>query len=451
MYLVPSLCAILSTMLLTKKTFICALSVASITAMVVYVYFVEKEPSTSILVDGHAPSNTSTRAPISRSSIVEGNCKDKRAPLHQPDPKYNQTIKYKAPRNDYCPPLFPENTWNDDKKVVVRSVYLDKREWNGHSTSYVFMVEIDRQVLSQNPFVRCQVGNQISNTIDYMVPQLAIQLVTEWCPKITHQTIVVHCYLPAGSAAGSKAVLFYKVDQQSPVVAAESEKPLVIPAPPVPRPSPDKPTIVSCLAVQYGQPPFLGEWVRYQKTIGISHIQMIAEPSINDSGALKDPSVKKAIDEGFLAVDIWHKWFSPAQIYDHSQLLAYEDCLYRFQGTYDYLFPHDADDFFVPVISDQRQLPYYINKHCSKAGTCALEWYQMCPTCGILHEAGEDGNVTDTLGYFDRCRREEPKSVHNIAVTFDVSTHHGHKWAPGYTEIPVLVPNDMYVAHIRLF
>ena len=428
-------------MLGTKKTIICALSIVSIAA-IVYFY---------LCLQAGVFARPERALSRNRPDVEEKWCKDRVAPLHQADPNYTKIIKYKISRNEDCPPLVPKNRWNDDKKVVVRSVYLHKREWNGHPTSYVFMVEIDRQVLSRNPFVRCQVGNQTSNTIDYMVPQLAIQHVTEWCTKITHQTIVVHCYLPAGSAAGSKAVLFYKVDPQSPIVAAESEKPLVIPAPPVPRPSPDKPTIVSCIAVQYGQPPFLGEWVRYQKTIGISHIQMIAEPSINDSGALKDPSVKKAIDEGFLAVDIWHKWFSSAQIYYHSQLLAYEDCLYRFLGTYDYLFPHDADDFFVPLISDQRQLPYYINKHCSKAGTCAMGWYQMCPTCGILHEAGEDGNVTDTLRYFDRCRHSiwEPKSVHNIAVTFDVSPHHGYRWAPGYTEIQVPT-HELYVAHIRL-
>ena len=384
------------------------------------------------------------RAP-SRSSIVYEQCDSISQPLRQTDPKYTEKIKYKIPGFD--PLNNGNNRWNDDKKVVVRSVYLDKREWNGHPSSYVFMVEIDRQVLSRDPFVKCQIGDQTSTVIDYMVPQLAIDI-DGCCNKdSTHQTIVVHCYLPPQSVAG-KAVLFYRVDQQSPVVAAEPEKPLVVRAPRVPRPSPDKPTIVSCIAVQYGQPPFLAEWVRYQKTIGVSHIQMIAEPSIQDSGALKDPSVKKAIEEGFLAVDIWHKWFSPAQIYDHSQLLAYEDCLYRFQGVYDYLFPHDADDFLVPLISDQRQLPYYVNKHCSDAGTCELVWYQMCPTCGVIRETGEDGNVTDTLAYFDRCRRAT-KSVHNIPVTFDVSTHTAHKWAPGYKKIEV-PPNDIYVAHIRL-
>ena len=390
-----------------------------------------------------------TTPPIPRSAIVEEKCADVWSPLHKTDPKYAEKVKYKVGGNSYCPGVNAQNLWNPDKKVVVRSVYLDKRLWNGHPSSYVFMVEIEREVLSRGSLVKCQVGNQTSTTLDYMVPQLALDI-DGWCHPLSHQTIVVHCYLSPDSApAGSTAVLFYKVDQSSPVVSRESEKPLAIPGPAVPRPSPDKPTIVSCIATQYGQPPFLGEWVRYQKTIGISHIQMIAEPSIHDSGALKDPSVKKAIDEGFLTVDIWHTWFSAGQIYDHSQLLAYEDCLYRFQGTYDYLFPHDADDFLVPLISDQRQLPYYVNKHCSDVGTCELLWYQMCPTCGVIRETGEDGNVTDTLAYFDRCRRAT-KSVHKIPVTFDVSTHTGHKWAPGYkrAEVPA---KDIYVAHIRLF
>ena len=403
----------------------------------------QQTPPVTVTTSPTVPPTTS----IPRSGIVYEKCDNIWQPLGQTDPKYTEKVKYKIAGFDYCPFINGNNRWNDDKKVVVRSVYLDKREWNGHPSSYVFMVEIDRQVLSRDPFVKCQIGDQTSTVIDYMIPQLALDI-RGWCNHLTHETIVVHCYLPPQSVAG-KAVLFYKVDQQSPVVAAEPEKPLVIPGPRVPRPSPDKPTIVSCIAVQYGQPPFLAEWVRYQKTIGVSHIQMIAEPSIQDSGALKDPSVKKAIDEGFLAVDIWHKWFSPAQIYDHSQLLAYEDCLYRFQGLYDYLFPHDADDFLVPLISDQRQLPYYANKHCSDAGTCELVWYQMCPTCGVIRETGEDGNVTDTLAHFDRCKRAT-KGVHNIPVTFDVSTHTGHKWAPGYKKIEV-PPNDIYVAHNRLF
>ena len=397
----------------------------------------------------HRDTNTPTATAPSttpRSDVVHGTCKDIWAPLLKTDSNYTEKVKYKVPINDVCPPLDPTSRWNEDKKVVVRSVYLNKREWNGNPTSYVFMVEIDLQVLSRNPFVKCQVGNQTSTAIDHMIPLQAGNSLN-WCPHgYTHQTIVVHCYLPPDSTAGSKAVLFFKVDEKSPIVAAESEKPLVIPAPPVPSPSPDKPTIVSCIAVQYGQPPFLGEWVRYQKTIGVSHIQMIAEPSI--SGALKDPSVKKAIDEGFLFVDIWHKWFSAAQLYDHAQVLAYQDCLYRFQGTYDYLFPHDADDFIVLRIPEQKQLPYYVNKLCSQVGTCELAWYQMCPTCGIIRETGEDGNVTDSLAHFDRCRRST-KGIHKLPVTFDVSTHSGHKWTTGYNKIE-LSSNEMYVAHIRL-
>ena len=386
--------------------------------------------------------------PMPRSNVVQDRCADVMKPLHEINPNYSEKIKYKIVQNVNCPPLTSENRWSEDKKVVVRSVYLDNRGRNGHPTSYVFMVEIDMQVLSRGSLVKCQVGNQTSTTLDYWEVGLAAAI-RSWCPKLTHQTIVVHCYQPPVSEAGSRAFLFYKADQQSPIESCESEKPLAIPGSPVPRISLDKPTIVSCIATQYNQPPFLSEWVRYQKTIGVNHIQMIAEPSIHTSGALKDPWVKKAIDEGFLVVDTWHKWFSAAQIYDHSQQLAYEDCLYRFQGTYDYLFPHDADDFLVPVISDQRQLPYYVNKHCSNAGSCELAWYQMCPTCGVVRETGEDGNVTDTLSSFDRCRRIT-KAIHKIPVTYDISTHSGHRWAPGYGVVCAPI-HEVYVAHVRLF
>lgn len=396
-----------------------------------------------------------TRTITSNSNYPRGNatvsetCESWRA-RHPINPQYKDHVKYSLGDNPCrcCQPKTDQDFWNVEKRVVVRSVFPERRVWNGHPSSYVFMVEIERMILSRGSLVMCQVGNQSTATLDHMVPQLALEYVDHHCPQLTHATIVVHCYLPLESANGSRAFLFYRVNPQLPIIAAESEEPLRIPGPPVSSSNPENVTIVSCIAVQYGQPPFLGEWVRYQKTIGISHIQMIAEPSILDSGALNCPSVRKAMLDGFLSVDIWHKWFSAAQIYDHSQLLAYEDCLYRFQGTYDYLFLNDADDFFVPLQSDHRHISYYIKKYCAHAGTCELSWYQMCPTCGTLHETAEDGNVTGILALHDRCRRGV-KSLHRIPMTFDVSTHTGHRWVSGYGREAVS-SNDAYVAHIRL-
>ena len=310
------------------------------------------------------------------------------------------------------------------------------------------MVEIDNNILSHGSFVKCQVGHQDSTNLDYFVPYLA-KKADGWCNHwLTHQTIMVRCYLPLDSKNGSQARLFYKTNSQSPVVVAESEKPLRIPAPPVQSSSADNLTIVSCIAVQHDQPPFLAEWVRYQKTIGVSHIQMIAEPSILQSGALNHSSVIKALEEGFLTIDIWPKWFSSSQIYYHSQILAYEDCVYRFQGTYDFIFPNDADDFFIPVQSDQKKLQYYINKYCLEAGSCVMGWYQMCPSCGIAKITAENGNVTDTLASFDRCYTFT-KALHKLSLILDVGIHDGYQWTPGHGRVEV--PADvMYVSHVRL-
>ena len=381
---------------------------------------------------------------------VSENCGNKfHNPLKPIDPNYKKHVKYKFVNNDLCYPNAEKTFyWNVDKKVVVRSVFPERRNWNGHPTSYVFMIEADRLMLTNGSFVKCQVGDQSTTDMDYFIPENVLQN-DAWC-HLTHLQAVVHCFLPLHSTNNSRSFLSYRMGPDSPIVVAESERTLWIPPPRVNSSSIEKITIASCIATQYGQPPFLGEWVRYQKTIGIDHIHMVAEPSVRESGALDDPSVRKAMEEGFLSVDIWFKWFSAAQIFDHAQLLAYQDCLYRFQGTYDYLFPHDADDFFVPLVSDHRKLPYYVANYCKGAGTCHMPWYQMCPTCGVSGPAAEDGNMTDVLVSFDRCKREPTKSVHSIPVTFDISTHTGHRWLPGYgvKEFP---PGVVYVAHVRLF
>ena len=58
-------------------------------------------------------------------------------------------------------------------------------------------------------------------------------------------------------------------------------------------------SIVTCMAVLYGTPPLLDEVIRYQKTIGVDHVHMIAEPSILASGALDYQFVKESLANGF--------------------------------------------------------------------------------------------------------------------------------------------------------
>ena len=65
------------------------------------------------------------------------------------------------------------------------------------------------------------------------------------------------------------------------------------------------------------------------------------------------------------------------QIFYHSQMLGYEDCIYRYQGTYDYVMATDVDIFyvlllpgepFIQEINDQAKRVGKAVSHLSKSG-----------------------------------------------------------------------------------
>ena len=103
------------------------------------------------------------------------------------------------------------------------------------------------------------------------------------------------------------------------------------------------------------------------------------------------------MDDGFVSVEVWTRWLeSDIQIRYHSQLIAYDDCIYRFLGTYDYVFMVDTDDFFVPMVPGEPTIHYYITNWCHNSDTCELTWERHYPDCGV-GKVGKDGNVTAKL------------------------------------------------------
>ena len=69
-----------------------------------------------------------------------------------------------------------------------------------------------------------------------------------------------------------------------------------------------------CLAIVFVKPPWLNEWLQYQKTIGIDHIHMIADNSFVKAGGFRNKYLKQAIREGFISTDVWHMWLNDSQI-----------------------------------------------------------------------------------------------------------------------------------------
>lgn len=329
-------------------------------------------------------------------------------------------------------------------KVVIRSVFLDDRTRDGHQNASVFLLEVEKVVIQENLIVSCQIDGRNATSFAVRDPGQN-KAPHRICPNLTHDVIAVDCFdLPVTN--GTKdAILFFRSEPSGVVKKVNTLEPLMIPGPHRDGRQHNF-SIVTCMAVLYGTPPLLDEVIRYQKTIGVDHVHMIAEPSILASGALDYQFVKESLANGFASLRMYKTILNQYQIYDHSQTLAYHECFLQFRGTYDYIMYIDTDDFFVPRVSNQKTLHYYIEKWC-RIGSCRFEWLQFYPDCGLKPGKSIDGNVTDMLNSTLHIRRALQKSIHMLNDLVDVGTHTSYKLLQGKSvKVP---PSDAVVAHIR--
>ena len=333
------------------------------------------------------------------------------------------------------------------KELVIRRVYFDPRKRDGHSNAAVFLFETRRRVKS-NSFSGCRVGTYTSNKFRFRAPGNYA-----WVQRnkgATAQLAMLDCYDIPQPRSGDSASLFYTSSTSGLEVEVLSLKPLVVPE----GRKHSTATVVVCLAnVHMGQrsPAEYGmiyHWLRYQKTIGVDHVHMIVEDNFVRAGGFHEAYSQQALREGFLSIDFWSNWLNKTEIY-RSQMLAYEDCLYHFQGVYDYVMYCDCDDFFVPL-KDNKSIKHYLQTWCGgNTGTCQFKWRQLYPDCGWdPASVGSDGNLTATMLYKKSTARSEAKSAHQLKALVDAGVHTAMKLLPGY--VKKSVPSSAaYFAHLR--
>ena len=343
-----------------------------------------------------------------------------------------------SPYTFVAPPVF--------KDIIVRSVYFDDRLRSHHKNSSVFMLEVAKPILEQHSIIGCAVGEHFTVDFDLRVPH-CMSWLHEKFSYLTHEPVMLDCFDLQG-VNGSGAFVVYKHNHQT--LAVKSERPFMIPAPHHPPPNPQRYnfSVATCIAVLYGRPTFLVDWLRYQKTVGIDHVHMIAEDTFEAQGGFNHPYLKQKIKEGYVTVDIWHRWHNRYGMYYHSQPIAHEDCLYRLHGTYDYAFILDQDDFFIPRIPNQQTVHYYIETLCPH-GSCAFEWHEYYPNCGMENKAQSDGNLTQSLKSRVFTRRSHTKSVHTLSGILDAGPHAALKYMRGF-KAKSIPEHKAYVAHLRI-
>ena len=334
-----------------------------------------------------------------------------------------------------------------DKHVVLRSIYWDSRRFeNLDGGFWVLLAVVEKNIVSNNLITGVQIDNATLKSFEVRETGWNAYI-DEVCPKLTHKFVVVRCKAQS-SAVPRHAALLYTLHNTSDnmVLSAASENAAIPPPPPNAK---KRYTVVSCLAPGHGKSKLLRHWIRYEKTIGVDHIHVIADQSFVESGSLNDSVVREALDSGFLSIVIWPRWFTGWQVFYREQVLAYQDCIHRFQGIYDYVFPHDADDFFVPLIPGAK-LNYYIDKYCPD-GTCAFSWEQNDPLdSGLTGKIGIDGNVTDKIvAKNSRIKRDACKCIHRLEDVYDIGIHEGIVWSKECRNTSYVPNTAAYVAHVR--
>ena len=307
------------------------------------------------------------------------------------------------------------------------------RKRDGHENAVVFVMEIKRSIPSE-VFTGCHVGGTESYNVRF---RYAKQY--DWAIESKHVTknvALIDCYDVHGVKDGDPAYLIVDNFKVGSAVMRRGEvklqQNLVVPF--RGNFSNSAPTVVTCIAtvclgeISPSADGMLHNWLQYQKAIGVDHVHMIAEDTFISAGGMENSYIQDAVKENYLSIDFWPRWFNEAEIYHSSQHLAYNDCLYRFMGAYDYVVFADSDDFFVPV-KTSKCIKTYLKKWCNgKTATCRFQCRQFYPDCGWNPESvGADGNLTATMHYSKTTILAEYKTKSGHQV-------YSHSWMREYIE-----------------
>ena len=338
--------------------------------------------------------------------------------------------------------IFPKNT-SPMVDFVVRSAFVDTRPRNGYKNSTVIFAEVSKNVLKFGLILGCGVDTIYAEA--YKVESLYSLYVWWNYGHLTHEDIMITCYDLKAHENSTSFIAYHPATNSINISIVTVE----ITYSPIRKDGKSR-TVVCTLA--FGKPPWLKEWLLYQKTIGVDLVHMYVEETfLNDNENQK--IIKDFIGKG-LQVDYRKTYFNSTQIYYYSQFLIYNDCLYRYQGVYEYALFLDTDDFFIPRLPNKTSVLYYLNRFLPKENqaTVTFHWLTLFPDCGLTQPkaSAKDGNVTQLLKvkqYSDTSNSKFACRPHLITL---VSVH----TALAYTKTAIAVPaansKIAYVGHFRL-
>lgn len=332
--------------------------------------------------------------------------------------------------------------------VIPRTAYYGGR-YIGESNQDVVVVlaEVSATVLKENLIRSCLWNNQRSTGVK-IIEDPIMRWVQVYKQGYTHFFAMVYCFGLRVNSVSTKDVvkIIYRAQKGGGYRSVDTEHQLRF----LNNASHTKQSnsVLVCTTM-YGHPVRFEEWLRYQKTIGVDKVHVGVQLSFV-TGMEQYPFLTESIANGFVEVEIWKQYLGVDEIFYYSQSLIYQDCVMRYQSSFEYAVMVDYDDFFVPVVSNKRDIHYYTSHFFEEhIASIRLPWIEL-PCTVRNYSFLVDGNVTQTYSEQDfRIKRKEHKSIHRLSAVEIVSIHQASKIIPGYVEIQVEGVHVAYFSHIR--
>ncbi len=267
-------------------------------------------------------------------------------------------------------------------------------------------------------------------------------------PECTYDNVFIFCFDTPGRNNSKVSIMYENPKNKSEIFIIDSEHPLFVPK------SRDNSkefasSVMACTTV-FGTPPYFGAWLRYQKTIGVDLVYVNAAETFLCVDAYKDTFLQESIRNGFVQLKVWKEYLKPGALFYHSQALYYQNCLYRFQGVYNYAIMSDFDDFLIPVRGkDIGEILQTIFDPNPKLGSISLDWLRYFePDGGFNYDVVLAGNFTQYIEAKPGTDEHNCKSIHKLSATSEVGIHAIAVQMKGYNRKHA-ARNAVYMAHFK--
>ena len=335
------------------------------------------------------------------------------------------------------------------KYVLPRAAYYDQRKIHGHKNAIVILVHMSKEVLKKNLVVGCIVNDIHAKKFSVM-PFVMNGWIHGFHPHLSYDDVMVFCYdTPINIAGNNSVAIEYKHPKDNEhIVSIQSEGGLFIPS--FEPANKARSSVMVCITA-YGTPPCFKDWLHYQKTLGVDLVYINAQESFMNSTVYSDAFFQESLSNGFVQVKVWNEYLSRKEVFYHSQLLYYHDCLYRFQGVYNYAIILDTDEFYVTDENIHPHLDELFSKY-SNIGALRLdEVIYHAPVGGFNRsnkEISKDGNLPRYAVREEKKKFTNFKSVCKLAATVELSVHTIVRMMPGFREYKV-PKATAYIAHMK--